>query len=195
MIPITNITGRLGNQMFEFAALYSFCKKNGIDYYCQDESLFKEHESDIRSLFGTDIGFIPYVSIHVRRGKNPLNLDEPSYSENPFYVNIWDTGYYEKAISLFPGRKFLVFSDDPIFCKEQEIFKDASHFQVMEMIDEISDFNLQSSCSDHIIANSSWSWWTAYLSPHHGKKVVAPIKWYSDGNMKRTICPNEWIRI
>jgi len=171
--------------MFEFAALYSFCREKGIEYYCQDESLFKDNEDDIRGLFGTDIGFIPHVSIHVRRG---------DYVGNPFYIDLMETDYYEKAIALFPDRKFLVFSDDPDFCKKQEIFSDSSRFQVMEKTDEISDFNLQSSCSDHIIANSSWSWWTAWLCPNHGKKIIAPKLWYSDG-IERTKIPDPWIRI
>ncbi len=57
--------------------------------------------------------------------------------------------------------------------------------------DEIADFNAMASCKAHIMANSSFSWWTAYLG--HGK-VIAPKLWYADG-MERTKLLDSWIRI
>ena len=63
-------------------------------------------------MFGQDIGYLDKVSIHVRRGGNWSNPNEPNYKDNPFYVNLSQTDYYEKAIAMFPVDKFLVFSDD-----------------------------------------------------------------------------------
>ena len=49
------------------------------------------------------------------------------------------------------------------------------------------------SCVGHIIANSSFSWWGAFISPYT-KKVIAPKNWYTD-NIERTKCPNNWIKL
>ena len=185
MIPINSITGRLGNQMFEFAALYSFAKEQNVDFYFQDEKWFKKYEEDIKNMFGEGIGFLPFISIHVRRG---------DYVNNPFYVDLSKTDYYEQAIKHFPDRKFLVFSDDTEFA--QKLFPDINKFQVIQDQTEIEDFNMASSCEGHIIANSSFSWWYAWLSPSPHKKIIAPSvkNWYSDG-IERTKCPESWIRI
>lgn len=165
------------------------------DIFVQDEKYFKKYENEIKELFGEGIGYLDFVSIHVRRGGNPINPTEPKYSDNPFYVDLSKTDYYKKAIAMFPNDKFLVFSDDPEWCKKK--FKDFSRFQVMEKTNDIDDFNLASSCKHHIIANSSFSWWYAYLSPNLGKIVIAPShdKWYKDGNKTRTVIPKEWKQI
>lgn len=187
------IFGRLGNRMFQMAYVYAQFKEGNIpDLYVQDLKYFDKYEKEIKELFGEGIGYLPYVSIHVRRGSNPSNPNEPKYSENPFYVNLSDTDYYEKAIELFPGDNFLVFSDDPEYCKGK--WGNDKRFQVMEKGDEIEDFNLMASCKHNIIANSSYSWWVAYLNPNHGKKIIAPKKWFSD-EIKRVGIPPTWTQI
>lgn len=187
------IQGRLGNQMFQIAYLLAHHWKGEIpDIYLQSEEYFKEYKEEIKQLFGDGIGYLDQVGIHVRRAANPINPDEPKYSENPFYVNLGDTDYYEKAMAMFPNEKFLIFSDDPEWCKEK--FKDNPNVQVMEKGDEIEDFNLLSSCKSLIIANSSFSWWAAYLCPNETKKIIAPKQWFSDG-VERIKLPKEWITI
>lgn len=193
MIPIEKITGRLGNKMFQFAYIYSQFKEGNIpDIYLQDSKYFEKYEKEIKEMFGEGIGYLDFVSIHVRRGSNPTNLDEPNYSENPFYVNLCETDYYEKAIALFPVDKFLVFSDDVAYCKEK--WGDNPRFQIMEKGDEIEDFNLMASCKANIIANSSYSWWCGYLNPNPAKTVIYPEKWFSDG-INRVGFPKSWTRI
>lgn len=163
----------------------------GTDFYFQDPRYFSGYEDEIKQLFGTGIGLLNQVGVHVRRGKNPTNPDEPKYSDNPFYVNLSKTDYYKRAMSLFPGEKFVIFSDDPEYCKEKFT---GDNIQVMDMGDEIEDFNLLASCKHQIIANSTFSWWAAYLNPNPSKIVVAPRNWYSDGE-HRTKLPLEWIVI
>lgn len=193
MIKPEILTGRLGNKMFQIAYLYAQIKKGQIpDWYLQDPKYFEGCEEEIKQLFGQGIGYLSQVGVHIRRGKNPINPEEPAYSENKFYANLGETDYYEKAMSYFPNDKFLVFSDDPEWCKEK--FKDNPRVQVMDKGDEIEDFNLLASCHSQIIANSSWSWWAAYLNPNPSKKIIAPLRWYADG-VERTKCPAEWIRI
>src|SRR3990167_1976133 len=184
--------GRLGNRMFQMAFLYAESRRLGVDFYFQDPKYFEGYEEEIKQLFGGGIGFLSQVGIHVRRASNPINPREPKYSENPFYVNLGDTDYYDKAMAMFPGDNFLVFSDDPEWCREK--FKDNPIVQVMDKGNEIEDFNLLASCKHQIIANSSFSWWAAYLNPNESKEVIAPKKWYSDG-IKRIKLPKDWIQI
>ena len=193
MIDPKIIFGRLGNSMFQYAALYKLAKDNKTDFYFQDPKWFEGCEDEIKKLFGEGIGYLQYVAVHIRRASNPINPNEPKYSENPFYYDLSRSGYYIDACNQFPGRKFLVFSDDMDFAK---FYFEGDKFAFDESENDLDAFNAFASCDSHIIANSSWSWWGAWLSPHFSKKVVAPSvdKWYSDG-VERTICPPEWIRI
>lgn len=183
MIAPWKIFGRLGNSMFQYAFLYSYAKDLGIDFYFQDEYYFKEHENAIRTLFSSGIPELnDYIAIHVRRG---------DYVGNAFYVDLTDTDYYQRAMQQFRHGKFLVFSDDIEWCRDQEIFKDCEFF----FEDEIADMNMMAACKGQIIANSSFSWWGAWLSPRYPEnKVIAPKQWFSDG-IERTILPKHWKQI
>lgn len=186
------IFGRLGNRMFQGAFLYAQSRELKTDFYFQNQKYFQKYEQEIKTLFGDGIGYLDQVGIHVRRGKNPINLSEPEYSKNPFYVNLCGTDYYERAMQLFPEETFVIFSDNPEYCKEHFV---GPNIQVMEMGDEVEDFNLLASCKHQIIANSSFSWWAAYLNPNPSKVIVAPREWYADGSRLRTVVPSEWIVI
>lgn len=191
MRTMWHISGRMGNQMFQFAYLYAQVKRGLIpDVYIQDESFFKEYSEEIKKLYGDNIGFTDYVSIHVRR---------KDYVGNDFYIDLFANGYYERAMSLFPGEKFIVFSDDIEWCKQQEIFKGCAF---SEGNDEIEDLNMMASCKSNIIANSSYSWWAAYLNPNPVKTVIAPKDWYTlsspnDGEQSiySTRLLDSWIKI
>lgn len=179
MIPLWHLSGRLGNQMFQFAYLHAQARKGEIpDVYVQDEKYFKKYANEIRVMFGSDIVPIDQVSIHVRRG---------DYVKNKFYTDLWETGYYDRAMELFPHDTFLVFSDDIEWCKEH--FK-GNRFEFFHGT-EIEDMNVMAGCKSNIIANSSFSWWAAYLNPNSNRKVIYPKSWYSDG-IERTKCPKEW---
>lgn len=182
MIPMWHLSGRLGNQMFRHAFIYSQMRDGMIpDEYLQSEDYFKRYAREIKRMFGGGIGHLDQVAIHVRRG---------DYVNNPFYVDLVESGYYERAMDEFPDASFLVFSDDIEWCKQQEVFKNCDF---SENHSEVDDLNLMASCVGHIIANSSFSWWAAYLSPHGGK-VIAPREWYTDGK-ERTKCPDNWIKL
>lgn len=196
MKDITKYSGRLGNQLFQFAYIYSQFREGNIpDIYVQDYEYFDKYREELRELFREDIGYMPYVAIHLRVGKNPVNPEEPSYINNPFYVPLAKTGYYIDAINQFgPDRKFLVFSDDTEFAKTYFV---GDKFAFDEGGDTIDVFNRMASCDSFIIANSSFSWWAAYLSPHPAKIVVAPTydKWYKDGSEIRTKIPKTWRQV
>lgn len=185
MLALSKYTGRLGNQMFQYAYLYSQFKKDLIpDVYVQGPEYFKDFEKDIKLQFRQGIGeMIPKIAIHVRRG---------DYVRNPFYVDLTQTDYYEKAIAEFPGAKFLIFSDDIDFCRD---YFEGKEFEFCEEEYDIDAMNIMAQCQGHIIANSSFSWWGAFISPYT-QKIVAPSKdrWYTDG-IERTKCPNNWLRL
>jgi hypothetical protein len=182
MIEPKELFGQLGNQMFQMAFLYSMFLDGKIpDFYLQDEQYFARHSSRIKALYRSGIGRIEKVAIHVRR---------TDYVDNRFYVDLMKTDYYERAMKEFPNAQFLVFSDDINWCKQQPIFKDC---EFSEGLNRIDDLNRMASCIGHIIANSSYSWWGAYLSPNRGL-VIAPKAWYNDGE-ERTKLPAKWKRI
>jgi hypothetical protein len=186
--------GRLGNSLFQYSYIYAQMKRGEIpDIFIQDPKYFDEYKDEIKALFSEDIGYLPYVAMHVRRGKNPINPDEPAYSENEFYTNLMDTRYYAHAIDQFPRSKFLIFSDDMKFAKEN--FQ-GEIFAYDESDNDIESFNKMASCDGIIMANSSYSWWTAYLCPNKQAKIVCPSEttWYADG-VVRTRVPKEWVQL
>jgi hypothetical protein len=180
MIEPSKLFGRLGNQMFQGAYLIAQAQKGEIpDIYVQGEEHFKESSEAVKTLYSQGIGQpIDMVAIHVRRG---------DYVNNPFYVDLMETDYYDRAMAEFPDEKFLVFSDDINWCRQQDIFKDCEFSEG----NEIDDMNTMASCKGIIMANSSFSWWAAFLSY---AKVIAPRDWYSDG-IERTSCLDSWKRI
>ncbi len=182
MIPVHKIFGRLGNSLFQYAFLYAYAKDINSDFYFQDEDYFIEHKDEIKQLFGADIEPIDMVAIHIRRG---------DYVNNPFYVDLSLTDYYERAMQEFPkGTRFLVFSDDIKWAKN---FLKGKGIEYSEGKSEVDDLNLMAGCKGVIMANSSFSWWGAYLGDEN-KKVIAPLEWYSDGE-ERTKLPKQWKRI
>jgi hypothetical protein len=178
--------------MFQYAFLYAESRRRGVDFYFQDPAYFEGYEEEIKQLFGEGIGYLSQVGVHIRRASNPINPEEPAYHENPFYTDLTSTDYYDRAMALFPEDKFLVFSDDTDWCKEK--FKDNPRVQVMDKGDEVEDLNLFASTKHQIIANSSWSYWGAFLCPNEGHQVIAPLKWFSDG-INRVGFPKTWQRI
>ena len=175
-----DIFGRLGNSLFQYSFCYAQSRENNTDFYYQDPKYFDKYAEEIKILFGQDIYPIDQVAIHVRRG---------DYVGNDFYVDLTETEYYSKAMSEFQGEQFLVFSDDIEWCKQQMLFKNC---EFSTGNDEITDLNLMAGCKGIIMANSSYSWWGAFLSKG---KVIAPKEWYADKDQTRTICLKNWKRI
>jgi len=175
--------GRLGNSLFQYAYIYAQYREGNIpDIYLQDPKYFEKYKNEIILLFGENTGYDPRVSLHIRR---------TDMVTNNFDVNLSETDYYDKAIAMFPNYKFLVFSDDIPWCKER--FK-GEQFEFSEGLTEEQDLKLMASCCHNIIANSSFSWWAAYLNSNIDKKVICPKQNYIDGQTRR-INPPEWITI
>ena len=128
----------------------------------------------------------PPISLHVRR---------TDYVTNPNHT-LLKLEYYKEALKQFDDQLVLVFSDDPKWCNEQELFS-SDRFLISEGNSNYIDLCLMTLCSGHIIANSSFSWWGAWLSK--SSKVVAPKGWFlgSDNQHLDTkdIVPETWMTI
>ena len=135
------------------------------------------------------------VSIHIRRG---------DYLSNPTttaYHGICDLAYYDKAMSKIENHVenpiYFVFSDDKEYVKE--VF---AHKKNMIIIENLSkdheELILMSMCKHNIIANSSFSWWGAWLNQHRDAIKIAPQKWFNDPLMQlqtKDILPDCWYKI
>lgn len=189
-------------EQFNFnETLFNTCPDNvSLHGYFQTEKYFKNIEEEIRQdfTFKKQI-LIPCkhmmstvdtpIALHIRRGDFLIN------SAN--HHNL-DFDYYESCLDKFDQkRNVIIFSDDTQWCKEQKIFSD-DRFLVAEDNDNYTDLCLMSLCSDFIIANSTFSWWGAWISKSLDKTVYAPKKWFGVNNKHLNtsdLIPNEWIVI
>jgi GR25 family glycosyltransferase involved in LPS biosynthesis len=132
------------------------------------------------------------VSVHVRRG---------DYMKLKHVYNILEMDYYNTAMVQFKDCNFVVFSEDIIWCKDN--FKNNTSIQFIENINtnvssDVTELYLMSMFDHNIIANSSFSWWGAWMNNNPSKMVIAPKVWYSDSdmnNLNRDIYCNDWILV
>lgn len=114
-----------------------------------------------------------YVCLHVRLGDYG-DSPTPQHPDGNSYHPRMNMAYYKPAMDLFPGARFLVFSDGIEECKE--MFGDSVEYS--EGRDYLEDFKLMKTCRHFIIANSSFSAFAAVLGEAPDKKVVAPFPWF-----------------
>ena len=155
--------------------LYGFFQTEKYFKHCareirEEQFTFKKHIIDeCKEII--DECFEEPIALHIRRGDFLTN------SGNHHNQSL---DYYEKALSKFNvKRQVVIFSDDPKWCMEQELFS-GDRFLVSEAAGPYHDLYLMTQCSDFIIANSSFSWWGAWLA--NRGKVIAPKKWFGPNN-------------
>ena len=182
--------------------LFDSCPDNvSLHGFFQSEKYFKHIEEDIRKDFTFKDNWLEpckefrsqmgeeVIFLHVRRG-DPGLADKRGFKWA--YVNLQSTHpvqpleYYEKALAEFDDEQpVVVFSDSIDWVKEQPFFQ-GDRFMFSEPEDKHSDgalvpyldMCLMSLCSHAIIANSSMSWWGAWLIKNPNKKVIAPSMWF-----------------
>ena len=179
-----------------------------LDGYWQSEKYFLDIENVIRDEFtigleqdlqSRDIAEVinetNSVSIHVRRG---------DYVSNPITYRVHGVcglDYYTRCIELIAEKArdphFFVFSDDPAWVSENLRFDYPMIFVTHNCgIRDYEDLRLMNSCKHHIIANSSFSWWGAWLSNSPGKLVFAPKRWFNISEPDTSdLLPSSWIRV
>lgn len=183
-------------RFFHFDEELFACPDNvSLEGYFQSERYFKHIEEEVRK----DFTFKPEIlstceaalsttrpiALHVRR---------TDYLKNHDFFAL-PISYYAEALGHFDdGRNVIVFSDDIPWCKGQRLFH-GERFTFSEY--GKMDLCLMSLCSDFIIANSTYSWWGAWLAKNKNKKVIAPGAWFSArvGSNTRDLLPEAWIKI
>jgi len=135
------------------------------------------------------------VSVHVRR--NDYVMDKKTHD----FHGVCGLGYYKKSISLITKKvtnpSFFIFSDDPVWCKANLRLKNPTVYVTHNLgKKDHEDIILISTCKHNIIANSSFSWWGAWLNSHPDKIVIAPKKWFRDPSINtKDLIPQSWIKI
>ena len=250
--------GRLGNQMFQFAALKGIARNRGFEYcfpptkntnewtdhqlfnpfklgsttqlnvqfidsdrptvmeetfffneklfnecpdwislqgFFQTEKYFKHIRDELLKDFEFRDEILEPAQKTMSYWKNPiaLHIRRTDYTTNPNHTAL-SMDYYEKALSEFDdSSEVIIFSDEPQWCMEQKLFE-SDRFMISETGNNYMDMCLMTLCSGHIIANSSFSWWGAWLSS--SQKVVAPSDWFKGSNNEhldtKDIIPESW---
>jgi hypothetical protein len=135
---------------------------------------------------------ISSISVHVRRG-DYVTLESASK-----YHGLCTLEYYSKAIEYIGQRVeepyLFVFSDDPEWARNNLQFQFPTEYVDHNSSDTaFQDLRLMSHCKHHIIANSSFSWWGAWLSDSPNQVVVAPAKWYNSSRPTPDLLPAHWV--
>jgi len=140
----------------------------------EDFDFSKEVRKSCQEVFDDVIGGEP-ISLHIRRTDYLVNPNHP----------VQPIDYYKEALSMLDdSKKVVIFSDDSEWCQEQEIFSD-DRFIISQNSDADFDLCLMSMCNNHIIANSSFSWWGAWLGK--SEKIIAPKNWFADSCASKSV--------
>jgi len=167
-----------------------------IENILRREFTFKTPLSGINFQIAQNINECESIGIHIRRTDYIIN------SQVLNFHGICDLNYYQEAINIISQKTshphLFVFSDDPEWVKTN--FKTnlplvcVDHNSISDKGSE--DMRLMSLCKHQIIANSSFSWWAAWLNINQNKIVVAPSKWFNEPSVdSKDIIPKEWIKI
>ncbi len=137
----------------------------------------------------------PSVFVHFRRGDY---VSKPNHNRE---LGVLDLGYYQRALALLTERvgsvTAYVFSDD-IAAVAREFRPACPHVfvDVVEPGRADDELRLMSLCDHGITANSTFSWWAAWLNPSKSKTVIAPDPWFSDSlHDCRDVVPDQWLRM
>jgi hypothetical protein len=170
--------------------------------YWQSEKYFADHADAIRADFefhepldernaaaAAEITASTAVALHVRRGDYVTDPGARSY------LGALPLEYYRDAAELVrsyaPDPHFYVFSDDPAWCRTHLRFGSPTTFVDHNQGRGHDDLRLMTLCRHHVIANSSFSWWGAWLARPDGQIVVAPRRWGADADAG-DIVPERW---
>ena len=194
-------------QWFEFDAnIFNAPKNVYLEGYWQNEKYFKDIELILRheftlkhSLEGKNaeiagkILACNSVSLHVRRGdyiNNPIVHQAVGGCSLEYYFSA-----VKKMCSSVDDPQFFIFSDDLLWAKENlKLINRITFIDHNGEEFDYEDLRLMSLCRHHIIANSSFSWWGAWLNTNPNKIVIAPRLWFNNPSIgSRDLIPDGWI--
>ncbi|PFG62071.1 glycosyl transferase family 11 [Thioclava sp. ES.031] len=177
--------------------------------YWQSERYFNAHAAAIRDAFrfsvplepenqalAARIAAGPAIGLHVRRGDYLNNAKVLALH------GLCNPGYYREAIARLqaqhPEAKLFAFSDDPDWVEQQILnnLPDSECVRHNGGQQSYRDMQMMALCDHQIIANSSFSWWAAWLNPKPHKRIIAPRQWFADPSLDASnIVPQEWERL
>lgn len=182
-------------------------KPSYLTGYWQSEKYFTDYEDVIRSDFSfkrpldsenrkisSHIQSYNSVSLHVRRG------DYVTHAATSKILNTCSVDYYQHAIQYIAERVtspyFYIFSDNIQWVRDNiHIPFAAEYIDHNHGRNSFIDMHLMSLCKHHIIANSSFSWWGAWLNDNPNKLVVVPRKWFVNNTNDQDLVPEKWVRL
>lgn len=199
---------RLRESSFPYAPLRSSADGVVLEGYFQSWRYFADHEQEIRRdlrlarpASGENARLLARmqsenpICLHVRRGDYAMNRDAREFH------GLMGLPYYRAALESLGdaalGATCYVFSDEPEWARDNLRTGLPTVFVEHNSVDEPwEDLRLMSACNHFVIANSSLSWWGAWLAQAEHKQVIAPLRWFADPNVDtRDLCPPEWRRI
>ena len=164
--------------------------------YYQSENYFSHCKALIKHYFTPKekIEKIDACSIHVRRGDYVGSIHD-----------VCDKYYYMRAIKAMKAYQYVVFSDDIPYCRsifpedfvfiDNKLHADSNNIHRANDTD-VHDLFLMAACTHHIISNSSYSWWGAWLGEHEDSKIIAPKRWFNTKDLNdKDIIPERWIKM
>lgn len=178
-----HVFSEIGAKSYAFREDVSSFPKGYVDGYWQSEKYFSNIADEIRKLYtfpGSDnlkniqladeMQHCTSVSIHVRRGDYLGSFP------------VLDEAYFTPAMQYFLEKyndvHFYVFSNDILWCKDHIVAEKITYIDWNTGNDSLFDMWLMTQCKHNIIANSSFSWWGAWLNRHLDKCVIAPNRWF-----------------
>ncbi|MEI9912654.1 MAG: alpha-1,2-fucosyltransferase [Bacteroidota bacterium] len=165
-----------------------------VSQIIREEFVVKPKPDEQNALILSKIKSVEAVSLHVRRG---------DYVADP-QVNaihgVCSLSYYQRAISYIKQKvknpHFFIFSDDMEWVKENLVIEDSPvEYMTHNANKDYEDLRLMYSCRYNITANSSFSWWGAWLNSHEEKIVVAPGNWVKERYHNPDLLPDSWVRM
>ncbi|CAK0769444.1 alpha-1, 2-mannosyltransferase/rhamnosyltransferase [Gammaproteobacteria bacterium] len=178
-----------------------------LEGYWQSPKYFESIKAELLGAFGLRTGLPPArealankirldtsICVHVRRGDMVHNAITHAFHGS------CGLGYYQAACTLlarrFPDAHFYIFSDEPDWCRSVDLVNGNSCTIVSDGRSPAEDLYLMGLCRHFVIANSSLSWWAAYLGEHEHKFVIAPAPWFDNLSTDTSdLIPDNWIRL
>lgn len=167
---------------------------SGIQEAIRSDFVFKQNFTAQNAEIAAKINQCNAVSIHVRRGDYAKNAKTSATH------GLCSLDYYKAAVHYISARVkqpvFFIFSDDIAWVKDNLKMDFPCHYVDHNVgAESYNDMRLMSMYSQHIIANSSFSWWAAWLNPNPEKIVIAPRKWFANGNKAEDLFPRGWVTL
>ena len=157
----------------------------------RDEIKIKDKECLINDEIYEEINRTNAVCVHIR-------LTDFLSKKNDRFAQC-TLAYYLKGVELIKKKvenpRFYIFTDDVKLAQSMFKFGSVPVFYISQKYTDIESFKLMSSCKYFIIANSTFSWWGAYLSEYQQKIVICPEKWFNDNTDIKYLLPKQWIKL